>query len=217
MNKFFQSVFFLKLRHTQTRVAAHAHTVLLTRSYLLIGKADRPGECWVKTHPVISSCSATQTHFTDQCPFSFLPALRARAPVHQPICLPEPCMFPFGGTQAGKVGVEWEAGLLPPAWTKRDNCCLSAFHGSCGDCNIYFNLVKILIFGKKKLNFRKNEQLPAIMGVLFILCVNHLVLKIRCKPWKPCVFHYFNKKPPYSQMNIFSLFLTIYLEKSFTL
>ncbi len=46
---------------------------ILTLSYLLIGKADRRREGWVKTHLVINSCSKTKTHFTDQCPLSFLP------------------------------------------------------------------------------------------------------------------------------------------------
>lgn len=77
-----------------------------------------------------------------------------------------------GGTQGGWWEMEWGAGLLPPAWTNRDNCrCLSAFPGSCSDCNIYFHLVKILIFKKKKknknLNVVKNEQRPARCTKLF--------------------------------------------------
>lgn len=53
---------------------------ILTPSYLLIGKADRRGEGWVKTHLVINSRSKTKTHFTDQGPLTLLPVYCACAP-----------------------------------------------------------------------------------------------------------------------------------------
>lgn len=67
--------------HTYTSAARSCP--ILTRSYLLIGKADRRAEGRVKVHQVINSRSKTKTHFTDQCPLSFGPVCRARTPVSQ--------------------------------------------------------------------------------------------------------------------------------------
>lgn len=45
----------------------HSLCLILTPSYLLIGKVDRRREGWVKAHLVINSRSETKTHFMDQC------------------------------------------------------------------------------------------------------------------------------------------------------
>lgn len=70
--------------------------MILTPSYLLIGKVDRWSESRVETHLVINSPCKTKTHFMDQCPLTFLSSLVCTCLCLTVICLPLLCCIaPF--------------------------------------------------------------------------------------------------------------------------
>lgn len=72
-----------KCMHAFKHAGAYSLCLILTPSYLLIGKVDRRREGWVKAHLVINSHSETKTHFMDQCLHSFLPVWYAHVSAWQ--------------------------------------------------------------------------------------------------------------------------------------
>lgn len=159
-------------QHTNKHIHTPSDTLpglILTLSYLLIGKADRRREGWVKTHLVINSRSKTKTHFTDQCPLSLLPVWYACAPVcHSSACqsvslcsvfktfITHTCMFAYWGVgEGGRGGRSW----FTPAQT---NLVMSStLPAGCSPlcCSVCFCV---------------GTEQAASYTTLFIICVAHV-------------------------------------------
>lgn len=112
-----------KCMHIFVHTGAQSRCLILTPSYLLIGKVDRRREGWVKAHLVINSRSETKTHFMDQCLHSFLPVWYAHVSawqscVSQAVSLTMSCWKAslltsvYSSTRSKKVRGELRAELL---------------------------------------------------------------------------------------------------------